>query len=385
MGYLLDYCKVSGKRINYFEGIKKYVATGDIINNKIISFKDVTFDNKPSRANLKVENGEILFAKMMDTKKVLLIDSTNSDYIYSTGFYTIRVNKGVNPEYLYWFINSEMFNRQKDSFSSGATMKAINDKGLKQIELSNLPLEEEQIKRSKDLDNINELIENRKQQILDMKELISSKFNEMFSTAIIAGKNFLPLKDLVVSDRGGLKRGPFGGSLKKDDFVEDGFLVYEQRHAIHNDFEYKKYFIDQKKFDEMKMFAVKPGDLIVSCSGVTLGKIAEIPEYAQEGIINQALLKITLNHKIISNNFFTYIFRTKQVRESLFGLSRGTGIPNFPAMTELKKFRFFCPDIKLQEEFDEYFKIVEENQKIIFEDMQDLESLLYTKMHEYFD
>lgn len=385
MGYLLDYCKISGKRVNCFDGVKKYIATGDIINNKIVSYKEVTFDNKPSRANLIVENNEILLAKMMDTKKVLLIDDENNEYIYSTGFYSLKANKGVNPKYIYWFVNSETFNRQKDLFSSGATMKAINDKGLNQIELSNLPVEEEQIKRAEALDNINELIENRKQQIIDMNELISSKFNELFNTELKNEKNFLQLKDLVINDKSGLKRGPFGGSLKKEEFVDNGFLVYEQRHAIHNDFEYEKYFIDQKKYDEMKIFAVKPGDLIVSCSGVTLGKIAEIPSYAKEGIINQALLKICLNNKIISNNFFTYIFRTKQVRDSLFGLSRGTGIPNFPAMTELKKFKFFCPSKKNQEEFDEYLDIVTKNQKIIFEDINDLESLLNTKMHEYFD
>ncbi|MDN8740500.1 restriction endonuclease subunit S, partial [Staphylococcus aureus] len=32
----------------------------------------------------------------------------------------------------------------------------------------------------------------------------------------------------------GIKRGPFGGALKKDIFVESGYAVYEQRNAIYD-------------------------------------------------------------------------------------------------------------------------------------------------------
>ena len=36
-------------------------------------------------------------------------------------------------------------------------------------------------------------------------------------------------------------RGPFGGSLKKADFVPEGIAVYEQQHAISGDFSTGKY------------------------------------------------------------------------------------------------------------------------------------------------
>ena len=49
-------------------------------------------------------------------------------------------------------------------------------------------------------------------------------------------------------------RGPFGGSLKKNIFKEDGFAVYEQQHAIYDQFNKIRYFIDEVKFNEMKRF-----------------------------------------------------------------------------------------------------------------------------------
>ena len=51
----------------------------------------------------------------------------------------------------------------------------------------------------------------------------------------------------------------------------------------------------------MKRFELKPGDLIMSCSGVTLGKVAIVPDKISKGIINQALLKITPSKLILKD------------------------------------------------------------------------------------
>ena len=48
------------------------------------------------------------------------------------------------------------------------------------------------------------------------------------------------------------KRGPFGGSLKKEIFVDEGYLVYEQYHAINDDYTKNRYFITSEKFEEMR-------------------------------------------------------------------------------------------------------------------------------------
>jgi len=85
---------------------------------------------------------------------------------------------------------------------------------------------------------------------------------------------------------GGLVRGPFGGALKKEFFVKDGFKVYEQRNAIYRDADLGFYFIGENKYKELKRFEVKEGDFIISCSG-TIGKIFQVPKNAKAGVINQ--------------------------------------------------------------------------------------------------
>ena len=211
-----------------------------------------------------------------------------------------------------------------------------------------------------------------------------SQFVEMFGTEKDTKYNTKTLIEIAKKEPNSIKRGPFGGSLKKEDFVADGYLVYEQRHAIHNDFEYEKYYITEEKYKDMQMFKVKPKDLLISCSGVTLGKIAEVPKNAKKGIINQALLKITLDSNIMNNIYFIQYFRSDEVQEKLFSFSRGSGIPNFPSMNEVKKIRFICPPIELQNKFAEFVKQIDKQKFEIENSLKEMQKLYESLMEKYF-
>ena len=141
-------------------------------------------------------------------------------------------------------------------------------------------------------------------------------------------------------------RGPFGGSLKKSIFKEEGYVVYEQKHAIHDHFNQLRYFIDEDKFNEMIRFEVKPGDIIMSCSG-TLGRVAIVPENIKRGIINQALLKLT-PRKNVSVHFLKHWLRSKIFQSIIFEYSGGAAIPNVPSAKILKDILIPLPSLKEQ-------------------------------------
>ena len=86
----------------------------------------------------------------------------------------------------------------------------------------------------------------------------------------------------------GYIRGPFGSALKRPEMKSEGIPVYEQQHAIYNSREFR-FYIDEKKFEELKRFQVKNGDIVISCSG-TVGKVTIIKEDDPKGIISQALI-----------------------------------------------------------------------------------------------
>jgi type I restriction enzyme S subunit len=159
---------------------------------------------------------------------------------------------------------------------------------------------------------------------------------EDWSTATILG----------VCEPNGLVRGPFGGSLKKEVFVKAGYKVYEQKNAINHDVEIGEYFINDEKFRELKRFEIKENDFIVSCSG-TIGKILQIPSYAKPGIVNQALLKIKTNDKVIFDKFFLYIFESDTFQNRVIE-SQGGAMKNLVGMDIIKK--IFIPFPKYHEQ-----------------------------------
>ncbi|EPR7549592.1 restriction endonuclease subunit S [Vibrio fluvialis] len=129
-------------------------------------------------------------------------------------------------------------------------------------------------------------------------------------------------------------RGPFGGSLKKSCFKEEGYAVYEQQHAIYEQFNDIRYFIDEEKFIEMSRFELAPNDLIMSCSG-TMGKIAIVPDGITKGIINQALLKLTPNDCLLPD-FLKLWMNSPNFQGEILSLAQGAAIKNMASVKMLK-------------------------------------------------
>ena len=131
-------------------------------------------------------------------------------------------------------------------------------------------------------------------------------------------------------------------------------------------------------------FEVKEHDIIISCSGVYLGKLAIVPKNCRKGIINQALLKISLDAAKMNNVLFTYIFSNKNFKNKFFGNNIGSGVPNFPAMSEFKKFIFIHPPLKLQNKFADIVEKTESIKQKMLIQSQELETSFQALMQKAF-
>lgn len=172
------------------------------------------------------------------------------------------------------------------------------------------------------------------------------------------------LEDLTI--KGGLVRGPFGGALKKEIFKSSGFKVYEQRNAIHGTIELGDYYIDENKFQKLKRFSVNEGDFIVSCSG-TIGRIFKIPEGAPRGVINQALLKITIDKDVVLPEYFHQYFKWDRFQSEVIDNTQGGAMQNLVGMDIFRSTKLQIPETPEQERivgvlgvWDEYIEKLEQ-------------------------
>jgi len=120
--------------------------------------------------------------------------------------------------------------------------------------------------------------------------------------------------------------------------------VYEQKNAIQHDSKLGNYYISNEKFKEMSGFTVNPLDFIVSCAG-TIGEIFKLPKTAPVGIINQALMKVTLISEEISDYFEIILY---DALHKLSEKSKGTAIKNIVPFEVLKPASVMIPPIKEQ-------------------------------------
>jgi Restriction endonuclease S subunits len=311
-----------------------------------------------------LEPNDVLVARMPDPLgRACLFPELQMPCVTVVDVCIIRPDKNiVNEGWLKFLINSTKFRSNIHKYITGSTRQRISRGNLGKLQF-HLPPIVDQIRISSILNDIEHLIYRRKESLDLIDTFLKSTFLDMFGDPVINKKKWKikTIDKLVKKQEHSLKRGPFGGSLKKEIFVQEGYLVYEQYHALNNDFTFKRYFIDENKFNELKAFQVSPGDIIISCSGVYLGKLAIIPQDSEKGVINQALLKITLDGNLIKNDFFVYLFSNESFKQKFYGATIGSGVPNFPPMKDFKKFQFIVPPIELQNKFS---KIVEKTEKI---------------------
>ena len=183
---LVEVCKVNTTTPPAYEGEKPYVSTGAVINSKIedSQVEYWSYEERPSRANLFPSKGDILFAKMQGTRKTLLIDDLNFSALYSTGFYALSPQTDkIDVRFLFHYLDSEAFLSAKDRECKGATQKALNNAGLCKIRipLPSLSLQQQIAAR---LDRVCEIVTKRRTQLVQLQQLVKSRFVEMFGSEL---------------------------------------------------------------------------------------------------------------------------------------------------------------------------------------------------------
>jgi type I restriction enzyme S subunit len=131
-----DFSEIIGSGINKFTNEKIYLATADVADTNIINKETlITYENRASRANMQPINNSIWFAKMQNSRKLLMFDG-NTDktfsYILSTGFAGIRTTE-LSHYFIWTFVLSNSFNNSKNNLANGAVQVAINNSNIGKI------------------------------------------------------------------------------------------------------------------------------------------------------------------------------------------------------------------------------------------------------------
>lgn len=131
--------------------------------------------------------------------------------------------------------------------------------------------------------------------------------------------DFKRLKFMLENSSDSMKVGPFGSALSGSDFTDEGKWVYNQRVVLDNNFSENTTFVSEEKFQEMRSFAVYPGDILITTRG-TIGKVAIVPEGANEGILHPCIIKFRVDKEMIIPELLQLVFNESDFVKDQFAL-----------------------------------------------------------------
>lgn len=308
----------------------------------------------------KFKKGDVLYGKLRPYLNKVVIADQNG--VCSTEIIPLDAEPYIDNRYLFYWLKGEAFLNYVVEVSYGVNMPRLGTQDGLTAPFLLPPLAEQKVIAEK-LDTLLAQVDNTKARLERIPEILK-RFRQSVLAAAVSGKlteewrnartkeifPSITWEGILRDKKDSFKRGPFGSALKKSMFVSSGYKVYEQYCPINDDCSYVRYYISPEQFEQMKGFEVKAGDFLISCSGVSLGRITQVPQGSEPGIINQALLRVRLNNNLYNDDFFKLVFRSPPFQKSIFDNSTGSAIPNLKGVKELKAMLLPLPSLEEQTE-----------------------------------
>lgn len=265
------------------------------------------------------------------------------------GLAAIRPDSSLNLKYLLYYFR--YFESQLSSKGTGTTFKAITQKTIKNLDVPAPPMEE-QVKivarideLFSELDKAVDTLKTTKEQLAVYRQAV---LKDAFDNAQAMCERFTSIEELLVTDRKGMSTGPFGTMLKKHEHKTTGVPMLGIENIDSGKFiDGNKIFVTPEKAAELKSFALKSGDIIISRSG-TVGELCVVPPRMEGALLSTNLMRVSLDCQKILPEYFIYLFQSKgivldQVKELCKGSTR-----IFLNQTILKQIQFPIPNVHEQ-------------------------------------
>ncbi|MGN8969983.1 restriction endonuclease subunit S [Intestinimonas sp. HCP28S3_D6] len=320
-----------------------YLITGTDFENGKIQF-DRSYHISDERYNqapeIQLKVGDLLVTKDGTVGKMAYVDTLPGKASLNSHLLLIRpLENKFDNRFLFWLMSSSVFNGYTEYAQDGTVMASLSQEKIGNF-IAYFPEITEQQAIADFLDKecaqIDSIAADLEKQIVLLQQYKKSLITETVTKGldksvpmkdsgvewigkIPAHWDFKRLKFMLENSSDSMKVGPFGSALSGSDFTDEGKWVYNQRVVLDNNFSENTTFVSEEKFQEMRSFAVYPGDILITTRG-TIGKVAIVPEGANEGILHPCIIKFRVDKEMIIPELLQLIFNESDFVKDQFTL-----------------------------------------------------------------
>jgi type I restriction enzyme, S subunit len=332
-----------GSNLKADEYVKEGVPVFKIQNIKANRFveKNLNYVTKEKAASLSrhsFRKGDLIITKLGDPLGLCckVPDKFEHGLIVADLMRLRPSSQKVCDKYLINVINSEVVQSQFKKITKGTTRPRVNLTIVRDIEI---PLPSKEVQQQivskieelfSDLDKGIEELKTAQQQLKVYRQAVLKwafegrlTNDDVKDGGLPEGWRLVNIQDLAENYKHALKAGPFGSSLKKEFYVQEGYKIYGQEQVISGNPFYGDYYISGEKYEELFTNRIKEGDVLISLVG-TVGKVLVLPNNCLPGIINPRLIKISLDQTKYLPLFFKFYFESSTAKSYYSSKAQGT-------------------------------------------------------------
>lgn len=317
--------------------------------------------------------GTVLLSSRAPIGKVAI---ANTEMYCNQGFKNCICSEEIYNKFLFYF-----FKYKKDYLNSlgrGATFKEISKSILEKV---NIPLPSINTQKSivAELDKTNELIALKKLQLTDFNRLAQSIFYNMFGDPVVNEKGWekKTLKNICSKITDGTHDTP--------ERVNKGIKFITGKHIrpYYIDYENSDYVTEEIHKEIFLRCNPEFGDVLYTNIGAGIGNAALNTVEYEFSMKNVALLKPQKN--IIDGYFIEFYLNNDDIKSKIIDIYSNGGAQRFLSLKSIAQIPIVLPPLSLQLSFAARISIIEQQKQQLCSSIQDLETLLNSRMQHWFD
>lgn len=332
-----------------------------------------------------VHKGDFILSNSMSFGRpyILKVDGCIHD-----GWLVIHDNNDIFiKDYLYYLLANPTMYAKFSQLAVGGVVNNLNSSLVRKVEIT-IPPKSTQLAIVSELDKINELIRLKKEQLKDFDNLAQSLFYELFGDPVENEKGWEVKKLGEISSLICNGNTPKGGS---EIYVDNGILFLRSQNVWRNRLDLDDVaFIDEATHKSLKKSALNHNDLLITKTGrvntenSSLGRTALFEGEDGSANINGHVYLVRLKEGMV-HKYVLYILISNSYRELIRRTCVGGIDKRQLNKNHIEDFPIILPSLSLQRLFAQRIEQIEREKSEVQKSIQDLETLLASRMQYWFE